>query len=84
MQRQFPARGDVNEALALVLVKQNKHDEALPFAEAAVKAEPRNADYLINLGRLYLKYELVEEALPLIEKAFRLDPSMFQAPLGNG
>jgi tetratricopeptide (TPR) repeat protein len=84
LQRQFPARGDANETLALVLVNQNKHDEALPFAEAAAKAEPKNAGYLINLGRLYLKYELIEEAFPLIEKAFRLDPSMYQAPLAMG
>lgn len=84
LQRQFPARGDVNEALALVLVNENKDEDAMPFAEAAVKAEPRNAGYLINLGRLYLKYELIEQALPLIEKAFRLDPSMFQAPWAMG
>ncbi len=84
LQRQFPARGDVNEALALVLVNENKHDDALPFAEAAVKAEPKNSGYLINLGRLYLKYELIEQAMPLIEKAFRLDPSMFQAPWAMG
>lgn len=84
LQRQFPARGDVNEALALVLVNQNKDNDALLFAEAAVKAEPKNAGYLINLGRLYLKHELIEEAMPLIEKAFRLDPSMFQAPWAMG
>jgi tetratricopeptide (TPR) repeat protein len=84
LQRQFPARGDVNEALALVLVNEGKDEDALPFAETAVKAEPRNAGYLINLGRLYLKYEMIEEALPVIEKAFRLDPSMFQAPWAMG
>lgn len=84
LQQQFPARGDVNEALALVLVNENRDDDALPFAEAAVKAEPRNTGYLINLGRLYLKYEMIEQALPLIEKAFRLDPSMFQAPWAMG
>jgi tetratricopeptide (TPR) repeat protein len=84
LHRQLPARGDVNEALALVLVNENKFDDALPFAKAAVKAEPRNAGYLINLGRLYLKYEMIEEALPLIEKAFRLAPSMFQAPWAMG
>ena len=50
LQRQFPARGDVNEALALVLVNENKHGDALPFAEAAAKAEPKNTGYLINLG----------------------------------
>ncbi|MBC8036162.1 MAG: sulfotransferase [Rhizobiales bacterium] len=84
LQRQFPERGDANEALALVLVNLNKHAEAFPFAEAAVKAEPRNAGYLINLGRLFLQYELIEEALPVLEKAFRIDPSMYQAPWAMG
>ena len=60
LQRQYPARGDVNEALALTLINIGKLGEAFPYAEAAVKAEPRNAGYLINLGRLYLRAELIE------------------------
>lgn len=84
LQRQFPERGDVNEALALVLVNLNKRGHALPFAEAAVKAEPRNAGYLINLGRLYLDFELIEEASPRLEKAFRINPSLYQAPWAMG
>ena len=84
LQRQFPARGDVNQALALVLINIGKPGDALPFAQAAVKAEPRNAGYLINLGRLYLGYELIEEALPLLEKAFRIEPSQYQAPWALG
>ena len=84
LQQQYPAQGDVNHALALVLVKQDKDGEALLFAKAAVKAEPRNADYLVNLGRLYLKYEVVEDALPLIEKALRFNPSLYEAPRAMG
>ncbi len=84
LQRQFPERGDVNEALALVLVNLGKPGHALSFAEAAVKAEPRNAGYLINLGRLYLDFELIEEALPRLEKAFRINPSLYQAPWAMG
>ncbi len=84
LYRHFPARGDVNEALALVLVNLGKHGDALPFAETAARAEPKNAGYLINLGRLYLKFELIEEALPLLEKAFRIDSSMYQAPWAMG
>ena len=84
LHRRFPARGDVNEALALVLVSLGKRGHALSFAEAAVKAEPRNAGYLINLGRLYLDFELIEEALPRLEKAFRINPSLYQAPWAMG
>ncbi len=84
LQRQFPDRGDVNEALALVLVNLGKRGHALSFAEAAVKAEPRNAGYLINLGRLYLDFELIEEALPRLETAFRINPSLYQPPWAMG
>ena len=84
LQQQYPAQGDVNHALALVLVRQGKDGEALLFAKGAVKAEPRNAAYLVNLGRLYLKYEVVEDALPLIEKALRYDPSLYEAPQAMG
>jgi len=84
LQRLHPTRGDVNEALALVLVNLGKPGHALSFAEAAVKAEPRNAGYLINLGRLYLDFELIEEALPRLEKAFRINPSLYQAPWAMG
>jgi tetratricopeptide (TPR) repeat protein len=84
LQQQYPSQGAVNHALALVLVRQDKDGEALVFAKAAVKAEPRNADYLVNLGRLYLKYEVVEDALPLIEKALRCNPSLYEAPRAMG
>ncbi len=84
LQRQFPARGDVNQALALVLLKSGKHNHALKFAEIAAKAEPENAGYLVNLGRLYIEYEMIEEAQPALEKALRLDPSMYQAPWALG
>lgn len=84
LQRRYPAQGDVNHALALALIKQNKDGEAILFAKAAVKAEPRNAAYLVNLGRLYLKYEVVEDALPLLEKALRLDPLLYEAPRAMG
>ncbi|MBC8038572.1 MAG: sulfotransferase [Rhizobiales bacterium] len=84
LQRQFPERGDVNQALALVLLKLGKHGFALRYAEAAAKAEPENAGYLVNLGRLYVEYEMIEEALPVLEKALRIDPSLYQAPWALG
>ncbi len=84
LQQRYPAQGEVNHVLALVLIKQRKDGEAIEFAKAAIAAEPRNAAYLVNLGRLYLKYEVVEDALPLIEKALRYDPSLYEAPRAMG
>lgn len=84
LQQQYPAQGEVNHVLALVLIRQRKDGEAIVFAKAAIAAEPRNADYLVNLGRLYLKYEVVEDALPLLEKALRYNPSLHEAPRAMG
>ncbi len=84
LQQHYPSRGDVNHALAIALIRQDKDGEAIVFAKAALKAEPRNAAYLVNLGRLYLKYEVVEDALPLLEKAMRLDPSLYESPRALG
>lgn len=75
-----PQRGDVNDVLSLSLVDQRKLHEALPFAKAAVAAEPRNAAYLVNLGRLHLELEQIEFAAPVLEKAYRLDNRVYQAP----
>ena len=82
--QQYPQRGDVNEALALVLINTGKAGYALQFAEVAVKAEPLNASYLINLGRLYLRIEMIEEALPLLERAFKIDRKCYHAPWALG
>lgn len=76
----IPARADVNDALALALADQRKLHEALPFAKAAVAAEPRNPAYLVNLGRLHLDLEQIEFALPVLEKAYKLDNRVYQAP----
>jgi tetratricopeptide (TPR) repeat protein len=70
--------------LALVLLKSGKHNHALRFAEAAAKAEPENAGYLVNLGRLYVEYEMIKEAQSVLEKALKLDPSLYQAPWALG
>lgn len=79
-----PKRGDINDILAIVLIAAGKADEAVRFSEAAVAAEPNNPGYLVTLGRLYLKIELIEEALPLLERAFKVDKKYYHAPLALG
>ena len=76
----YPDRADVNDALSLTLVDQKKYGLALPFAEFAVKQEPKNSAYLVNLGRLYLDLEVIEDALPVLERAMACKPTPFQAP----
>jgi tetratricopeptide (TPR) repeat protein len=84
LQRRYPSRADANEALALVLVNVGKMGDAFKFAEAAVRLDPTNTNYIINMGRLYLEAELIEEASPLLEKAYAMNPKLFQAPLALG
>ena len=80
LHRQYPDRADVNDALSLALVDQKKQGAALPFAEYAAKAEPKNSAYLVNLGRLYMELEVIEDALPVLERAMACKPAPFQAP----
>ena len=79
LYEKFPMRADVNDALSLTLVDQKKTGPAIQYAEFAVKAEPRNAAYLVNLGRLYLDHEVIEDALPTLERAMACKPSPFEA-----
>lgn len=80
LHKLYPDRADVNDALSLTLVDQKKYGLALPFAEFAVKQEPKNSAYLVNLGRLYLDLEVIEDALPVLERAMACKPTPFQAP----
>ena len=80
LYKQFPDRADVNDALSLTLVDQRKFVLALAFAEAAVKSEPKNPAYLVNLGQLYLDLGVIENALPILERAEACKPSPFEAP----
>ena len=79
LHNQVPGRADVNDVLSLSLVDQKKYGAAVPFAEAAVKAEPHGSTYLVNLGRLYLDLEMIEDALPVLERAVACRPSPFEA-----
>jgi tetratricopeptide (TPR) repeat protein len=76
---EYPDRADVNDTLSLTLADQKRYSSALPFAEFAAKKEPRNPAYLVNLGRLYLDLELIEDALPVLESAMTCKPVPFQA-----
>src|SRR5262245_41615504 len=71
--RAHPNRPDVNNILGVVYVQLKKRGRAVPYFEAAVKAEPRNPVYLNNLGRLYLDLDLLELALPPLTRALSIN-----------
>ena len=81
LQQHYPSRGDVNHALAIALIRQDKDGEAIV---SKVKAEPRNAAYLVNLARLYLKYEVVENALPLSKNKIQIPITLQSLQEGTG
>ena len=56
-------------------------DEALPLAQLAVQFSPENAEFLDTLAVTLCKSGKYSEALPVMEKAARLQPSRFRERL---
>ena len=61
--------------LGTAYAKQNKYHEAVAAINAALEIEPRNADYIAELGHLFLRLGFKSRARSILEKAIRLDPS---------
>jgi tetratricopeptide (TPR) repeat protein len=80
LQKKYPNNATANFAMAIVLVENEQYSEALPYAETAVKIAPNNARYLAFLGKLYVDLHLVELAPAVLDKAFALDKTLYQAP----
>src|SRR4029079_7721989 len=72
----YPDRHDINNLMGVIYVGLNKRSQAMQYFEAAVKAQPSNAVYLNNLGRLYLDLDLIELALPPLNRALSIKPRL--------
>jgi curved DNA-binding protein CbpA len=68
--------------LALALEKENKFREAGKSVNEALKIDPGNADYLAELGHIYLKLGFRLRAKSAFEKAIKSDPSNKRAADG--
>jgi curved DNA-binding protein CbpA len=68
--------------LALALVRENKFREAGKSINEALKLNPGNADYLAELGHIYLKLGFRLRARSAFEKALKSDPSNKRAAGG--
>lgn len=59
---------------AVILMHQERHQDALMYFTIALKQRPETLALHINLGSLYLKLQKLPEAIKHYQKAFELDP----------
>ena len=64
------------------LWKQHRYDESKDVFEALVAAHPRNAEYRVRMGRLFLERFNATEAAKLFSEALEIDPKQAGALLG--
>src|SRR5437899_15991 len=75
----FPNFVDAYNLLALSLMQQSRHQEALSVLAAAVERDPRSAGTHLNLGNALTNLRRYEEAIPRFKKAMELQPGLSQA-----
>jgi len=70
------ARADFEAGLAFF--NQGKFQEALPYFEKAVTAEPEFYEAHLYLGRTYLNMKNYSKAVPSLRSAYHLSPDSFK------
>lgn len=68
--------------LSLVLEKEKKHQDAEESIITALRLEPFNADYMAELGHIYLELGSNSRAKDTFEEAIKFDPSNERATEG--
>ncbi|MBI3312422.1 MAG: tetratricopeptide repeat protein [Candidatus Omnitrophica bacterium] len=69
-----PDHPEVLNSLGFLYADMGIHlEEAVKLIERALSQDPRNAAYLDSLGWAYFKMDRLDEAIPLLEEAVRLD-----------
>jgi protein O-mannosyl-transferase len=63
-------------ALANILNRQERFQEAVPHFKEALRLEPTYTDAHVNLGTAYLRLNQLDEAQASYEKALAMDPTM--------
>jgi protein O-GlcNAc transferase len=81
--RQIPSHPQLGllayNLLAVSLMQQSRHEEALGALAWVLEREPRSAGTLLNLGSALTHLGRYEEAIPRFRKAAELDPQLSQA-----
>jgi len=68
----------------LSLLQNGRIEEAVPYLESMVKADPNNVELLFNLGIAYSELGQYDEAVIRLKKAVQLQPSHAHAWTGIG
>ena len=71
-----PDFGNPYNDIGAYLIDLGRHDEAIPWLEAAIAAkryEPRHFPYF-NLGRVYLAKGMITRARELFQKSLEIEP----------
>jgi predicted O-linked N-acetylglucosamine transferase (SPINDLY family) len=75
----FPNFVDAYNLLALSLMQQSRHDEAVTVLASALARAPRSAGTHLNFGNALTNLRRFEEAIACFEKAMELQPDLSQA-----
>jgi predicted Zn-dependent protease len=59
--------------------EQERYHDALFYVKRAMREEPENTEYMLELADLFFNLEQVEDALLLYEKITSLNPGMLEA-----
>jgi len=63
-----------HQVAAAILLQDQRHEEALAEAERAVARDPNDADSYITLAAILSLFGRPGEAIPMVERAMRLNP----------
>lgn len=81
--RQSPAHPEpgllAHNLLAVSLMQQSRHEEALAALASALEREPRSAGTHLNLGSALIQLGRHAEAIPHFRKAAEVEPQLSQA-----
>jgi len=75
----FPELVDAYNLLAISLMQQSRHEEALTVLASALERDPRSAGTHLNFGNALTHLRRHEEAIASFEKALELEPGLSQA-----
>ncbi len=78
------ANGDPHFNIGLIYFDEEDFRQALHYLARAVEINPRDCQFLTELGHLYLELEREEEALGLFDRAFENDPGDAQVDFHLG
>jgi len=79
-----PGDAEIHNMSGVVAVSEMRKSEALYHFQEAVSRAPNNVGYLNNLGRLFMKLDRIELAIPVYFRIVKLDPQYATAIIALG